>query len=206
MAFIKTDPSQTKTVVGLLVILAVALVATVMRVHPGGTQAQQAVAAKTSQTSSTPAAASVKEVLPDVEPSRNPFRKPDSIKMSIGPEKKFSKDFTGAGGKPLGMLPPGANYKIDPMPVGAPASSSKTPQAAAEPQPKVEAPKPVFTLLATVGDARGLCAVIRSGGADAKVVEVGDVLDGGFKLVKVEESRAVLTDGRDTIIVTRPQS
>ena len=64
---------------------------------------------------------------------------------------------------------------------------------------------PVFTLLATVKDPHGYCAVIQSETSKVSVVEVGDTLD-GFRIERIGGSHAVLTDGRDTIIARRPRS
>ena len=71
---------------------------------------------------------------------------------------------------------------------------------------KLEEPRPIFALLATIKGANGYSAVIRTGETEVRVVEVGDTLQDGFKVKSLEESRAVLSDGRDTIVANRPRS
>jgi hypothetical protein len=80
-------------------------------------------------------------------------------------------------------------------------SSKRTPAQPDEPESK-----PAFTLLATVKGERGFSAVIRTGESDVRIVEVGDLLEGGFRVVMLESWRAVLSDGRETIVAKRPQS
>jgi len=107
----------------------------------------------------------------------------------------------------------GASLEVAPAPVGPlPASggaekprpfrSAKTAGSAAS----AGQSKPAFTLLATVRGTLGYSAVIRGSASAARVVEVGDVLERGFKVTHVDSSRAVLTDGREIIVAKRPQS
>jgi hypothetical protein len=63
----------------------------------------------------------------------------------------------------------------------------------------------VFTLLATVKSDRGFSAVIRAGESEVRVADVGDTLQGGFKVIDLNGDRAVLTDGRETVVAKRPQ-
>ena len=52
----------------------------------------------------------------------------------------------------------------------------------------------------------GLCAVIKSDKSDAKVVGLGDTLEGGYKVKELDTDQAVLSDGEETIVARRPQS
>lgn len=194
---IKTDPSQTKMVVVLLVILAIAVVATVMRIHPS----QQAAAATTAAATTQADSAAV-TVVPAFQSSRNPFRRPTTIDaVPAG---------NGRAGIGLGsvMVQEGGarrsgEFKISPLPV---ASISETGKRAGMSADEIKPDTPKFELLATVGGPSGMTAVIRTGESDTRVVAVGDVLDGHYKVQKLEEGRAVLTDGRDTVVVKRPSS
>ena len=65
---------------------------------------------------------------------------------------------------------------------------------------------PKFTLLATIQCGNSYSAVIKSDGKDERVVDIGDVLDCGFRVKSIDDECAVLTDGRNTIIAKRPNS
>ena len=68
----------------------------------------------------------------------------------------------------------------------------------------VQSAKPTFTLLATIRSAERLYGIIKSGDSQERIVRVGDILDGGYKVKELDASHAVLTNGRDTLIAERP--
>jgi len=199
---IKTDPSQTKAVVVLLIILAGAVIATVARVHPESNSPATAVAA----TASTAAVGSeARTIVATVETSRNPFRKPSRIgnrQQAVGDSRTGLLPGGAAIVQENNMRPSG-NFRLEPMPVG-PTSASNSDRVDSQQPDKSEPDKPRFEMLATVSGPNGLTAVIRIGESDTRVVAVGDVLEGGFKVKKLEESRAVLSNGRDEVVVKRP--
>lgn len=209
MGFIKVDPKQSKAVVPLLVILVGAIAVTILRINPGPAASAPANAAN-SKVNSTPSGAVVNA---SYDPSRNPFIKPElisaaikSMKSAIGEpspaelmksfEKRKHYPDTPLNTKPLKWHSPVVN--VSPMPI--PSVGEKT--AVKEPQK----PKPSFALLATIGNEGGFSAVVKSDGSNERVVEVGDVLDGGYRVKQIEADRAVLTDGRDIVIAKRPNS
>lgn len=219
MALIKTDPSQTKTVVVLLAVLVVAIAFIAIRLSP------PAPVAPESEEQPTAASTSASKVGKwSVELARNPFEQPpfpadaaegkneaaamarvgpaprgltEGGPVPVNPFAKMSGRLPGAmaaQGAPGMELAPAPAHSLPKGPAGAP----ETPDQPSE-------PKPVFTLLATIGDARGLSAVIQCQNAKPRVVETGDVLDGGYRISRIERDRAVLTDGRDTIVAKRPR-
>lgn len=202
MAMIKTDPSQTKAVVVLLIVLGGAIVFTVARIHPDAGQPGTAAAttAAVAQASS-----GCVTVIPAFEASRNPFRRPDGIRAAVG------KSTRGVGeiGVQGVVARPSGSFGLDAMPVaGLSVSRTEPPESAVSEQDqataKTEAAKPEFTLLATVGGPNGMCAVIRSGESSTRVVAVGDIVEGGYKVRQIEKNRAVLGNGVDTVVVKRP--
>jgi|LSQX01.3.fsa_nt_gb hypothetical protein len=198
----KADKNSTPMVVALLVILVGAIAITFARINPrsgrqAASEAAQAVAAQ--------AGSGCVSVAPVGSLSRNPFRKPDAIaaskaEQSGGISSIVQENFV----RPVDAI------HLEAMPVnGLPT----TPDAAvgedeiadndADGQDK-QAPKPEFDLLATVGGSQGMCAVIRGAGSNTIVVGVGDVIEGGFTVQKIEKGRAVLKNGVDIVVVTRP--
>jgi len=198
---IKTDPSQTKAVVVLLVILAGAVVATVARVHPGS--AQQS----TSNTQGSAAAATSKEctvagaTIALSPASRNPFRKPDAVRNAVS----RGIEEIGIGAAAIEEQKAGRNgqkfdlARIGPMPPGAVGEARPEKNEA-----KAEESRPQFALLTTVSGSRGVTAVIRIDESNTRVVGVGDTVDGHFRVVKLEQNRAVLRNGSDEIEIKRP--
>lgn len=204
---IKTDPSQTKAVVVLLLILGAAVVWTVIRVTPGAQQQQQSAASTTEAAEASSASATI---VPAFQPSRNPFRKPASARSVMGRDARLGVD-SGAAIVQEGGARQSGNFKIGPMPIGvvpsAGANQATSDSAQTGSAPKAAEPeKPQFALVAIVGGDGGFTAVIRCGESNTRVVGVGDVLEGGYRVEKLEESRAVLRDGRDVVVIKRPNS
>lgn len=194
---LKHDPSQNKTVVILLVILVIAGVATVARIHPAG----QVKAVARTDNAAVQVSADKKVVMPEFEPSRNPFFKPSAVKTN----KDFDIPNEVKTVEVPPLQPPG-DIRVEAIDSN---SGQKKESPAASTQPDVnksETSRPTFTLLAIIGNCSGLSAVIRTNESNTRVVEVGDMVDGGYKVQKLEADRAVLTDGRDIIVVKRPQS
>lgn len=208
MGFIKTDPNQSKAVIPLIAILVGAVVITVMRINPGPAAS---VAASTASVSA--GVKSAGEIVGEsLNTTRNPFKNPgfitaavESVKSAIdGPSSDeiiqgFGQNQTYSN-RPLNTRPfdSGSSIvKIAPMPV---PRVEKT--LAQEPERLV----PVFSLLATIKDSKGYCAVVKTETKSEQVVEVGDILEGGFKVKQIDADHAVLTNGRDIVIAKRPNS
>jgi hypothetical protein len=203
MAAIKTDPSQKKAVVVLLIVLGGAVVFTISRIHPD--TPRQATTAPTTA-AVTQASSSCVTVVPAFQSARNPFRKPDAIRAAFGK----SRGGIGAIGMSGDGARPSESFGVGVMPVGGLPSATRTTAPEATPSgrtdttAKTEPAKPQFALLATVGGPGGMCAVIRGGESNPRVVAVGDIVEGGYRVQRIEKSRAVLRNGGDTVVVTRP--
>ncbi|MCE5315391.1 MAG: hypothetical protein ABFD49_06310 [Armatimonadota bacterium] len=192
MALIKTDPSQTKTVIALLVALAAAVSVTVARVNHASAPPKAAAKAKTEE--SGRAEACVVTSL-DRDPSRNPFAKPRSIGSTLKKTARVSRGTMSMSGEKIKVSP----WRVDNVEImRQDAAPAATPMASEEKSP------PVFELMATVKGTHSYSAVMRTDGSQTRVVEVGDKMNGGFKVVKIEPDRAVLTDGKDTVSAVRP--
>lgn len=201
MALIQVDPKQTKTVVVLLFALVLAMGLAVVRFRA----AQQppapvnAVAAKATVTE----VAQVEDV--PFTPVRNPFEKPALVRAAERRAKVLPVTqglrLPGGVGEHMKLWNEGNEEHIQPLDIGP---APKQPEPVEVEKPDVS--KPVFALLATIKGPNGLSAVIRTGESDVRVVEIGDRLADGYRVKALEESRAVLSDGRDTIVAKRPQS
>lgn len=197
MALIQNDPKQAKTVVALVVVLAIALAAVVVRMRAAQQQVPPAPA------NAPTAGATVSSVAymdnGEFELARNPFRKPARVTQA------GSRNDSLLGEGPMKLNVPRLSLGQEPETLAVrPMEIEPAPRSREQAQP--EAPRPVFSLLATIKGQDGYSAVIRTGETDVRVVEVGDTLQDGFKVKLLEEGRAVLTDGRDTIVAKRPQS
>jgi hypothetical protein len=196
----KVDPSQTKTVIALLVALVVAIGVTISRMHPS---APPEPIAQASVADADKAVACVTESV-DADPTRNPFAKPAVI-QAVGESVETAL----RSGAPKMLAD---NIKISPWRVD---NVELTPRAVASVSPEghaispqaiqvEKAPQPEFELMATVKGRLGYSAVMRTNGSETRVVEVGDKMEGGFKIVKIEPERAVLTDGTHIVTAKRP--
>lgn len=223
MALIRTDPNQTKTVVVLLCILVMAIGVTVLRLKPTPV-AQTSSVKQSEQKQNVPAHQSATAVCGN--PSRNPFERPKNfLPATVGSILEsvdgLSRDLPEVGRLPNPWRSSGT-VRVEPFDVGGiskfDASSSRSSEIPAtgsketdkqpiitSDRPNVEA-RPTFTLLATVRSPDGFSAVISINGAETRVVEVGDVLEGGFRVKMLTEDHALLSDGRENAIARRPQS
>lgn len=192
MGIIKTDPSQTKTAVVLIVVLVAAVVVTVVRMRAAAPAKVVEVATRTTTLQSS---ASFEPSTQCRYPLRNPFEKPVCLRDAAGELVRFADVDSGR-----------TSVRVVPLNPWASVSRSKVEPISAPEVGKPECPLPTFTLLATVKSEKGYSAVIRNGDSDVRVVEVGDRLWNGFIVKCVEPDRAVLTDGRNVIIASRPQS
>ncbi|MEN6355964.1 MAG: type II secretion system protein N [Armatimonadota bacterium] len=201
MAFIKTDPSQTKTVIALLVMLVAAIGVTAFRVSHKVPPPPIARA----QTNAPIAGRAQAVVMPSIEceTSRNPFARPGYVASAKQGENIVDRNLSGR------FAP--ANVRISPWRPGdvelgnekiAPITVAPQHPAAAQ----VEAAKetlPVFELMATISGPKGSSAVIEIDQSQAQVVDIGDRVEGGFKVVSIEPERVTLSDGKATIVAKR---
>ncbi len=205
MAIVKTDASQTKTAVALIGILVVAVGATIMRINPGS---EPSPAAKTEQGASSSPAVKITQRAYYL-PARNPFERPAALTAGLSMAgKPLSRG--GRGRVSVKRWSEGDGPEIAPMPVGGGlevvSSQKPVPDKPDAPDSSIQAkPRPSFILLATIKSGNGFSAVIGTGGSDSRVVETGDVLEGGFKVTKLEADRAILSDGRNIIVAKRPE-
>ncbi len=198
---IKTDPSQTKTIAVLLVVLAGAVVVTVLRIHPDSTQPAAGSAAAATATTRECAMPSVTVTAGPT--SRNPFRKPPEINSALSRQAEQGIDFGTTSVQEGKTAADGMKYDLGRVAAMPPGAVGET--RPAEPDgTKTEETKPQFALLTTVSGPNGLTAVIRIGDSATRVVTVGDTIDGYYKVTKLEQGRAVLRNGSDVIEVKRP--
>lgn len=217
MAFIKTDPSQTKTVVALLGVLVVALGVTAFRLKPqpvekAASQAQESTASSTAPNKGGPIR---------LDRLRDPFERPAFAReQSIGEElgdrepvdpghRTMSRSGGSARVEPLDVgsmftVTPGEDHRLAEALPRQPGGIHSESGSATSIQPK--GPKPVFVLLATVRSNTAYSAVIRTGESAPVVVEVGDAVEGGFRVRMITADHVALSDGRETVIAKRPQS
>ncbi len=223
MAFIRTDPSQTKTVVVLVCILVMATGITVLRLKPAPvTQTASAKQSEQKQDTSTHKPATVVCNL-----SRNPFERPKDLAQSAVSGISRSIEGLSKGLSVVKQLPnpwqSDGSVKIEPLGVGdisrfnnastkRSLGNSETDREDSNKQlvptsdRTIAEPKPTFTLLATVRGPEGFSAVISINGSETRVVEVGDLLEGGFRVKILTEDHALLSNGRENTIAKRPQS
>lgn len=201
MALIKSDPSQNRTVAVLVVVLIGAIGLVFVRLRPPEAVGS-AAKAKAPQAGRVASASGVAEACP-FGSSRNPFEPPPGLGASM----PFDEDQNEAEAAPQSTVRP---VEVKPLPL--PSPFRLRPSLAAPPPPAQpprgagpESPPPGLVLLATVRDDAGCCAVLRSDDSSVRVVQAGDRVDGGFVVVDVSEDRAVLSDGRDTIVAKRPR-
>ncbi len=205
MALVKVDPNQTKTVVALVIVLAAAVAFTFVRVS----SSQQAVpaAAEAAPVESQPAQAARTGTVA-YDHTRDPFKKPAGVAAAQSDASESEAD---ACGTSVSLSEVSADTQQNPYQLSiGPIPAAGVPSGGAPPKdegvgPRARKDSPEFTLLATVKNSRGYCAVIRSEASRVSVVEVGDTLD-GFEVMRISGSHAVLTDGRDTVIAQRPRS
>ncbi|MGI6294841.1 MAG: hypothetical protein ACOX3G_02020 [Armatimonadota bacterium] len=187
----------------LLVILVGAIVVTFVRLSPKSASrsaqpAQPAVAAQAGSGSVT--------VAPAFSLSRNPFRQPEAFR--ILPKK--AKDGINVVVQNQGSNGTAPGFQLQAMPIGKLPSSTGASLAEGEDGDDIgtsdsqKPAEPEFALLATVTGSNGISAVIRKGGSDTSVIEVGDVVEGGYTVQKIEKDQAVLKNGVDIVVVKRP--
>lgn len=196
---IKTDPSQTKAVVVLLLVLGGAVVATVLRIHPNSARPAVAVAAAAATTRESAAPRVTVTAGPS---SRNPFRKPEAVRAAFSREAKSG---AGSGAVPVqeGGLSP-AGVRLPSMSAVPSPSADKSPDAQSDTQTNnSEAPDLGFELLATVAGPHGITAVISINASKTRVVTVGDVLDGDYKVVRLDQHRAFVANGRYGFVLNK---
>lgn len=87
---------------------------------------------------------------------------------------------------------------------GGPDKPDAAQQANLQAQEKAE--RPAFKLMATIKSGGSYSAVLRTDDTHAWVVKVGDMIDGRYKVARIQNELAVLLDGRSVIIATRPRS
>jgi len=196
------DPSQKKLVWALLAILLAAICVTVIRIRP----AQPVAAVVATEEASEPSSRKPGVNVQVANLSRNPFRAPElfartqerSNAAELGLPIPGEKPKPKPSGSQMGKLPP-----IQPLAVRMPNDTNST---NLQSKPGVKEPPPVFALLATIRSAGGLSAVIKSNDSVVRVVNVGDRLEGGYKVRALQPGRAVLSNGEDTIVASKPQS
>lgn len=229
---LQVDPSQKKAVVILLVALAGAIGFLAVRMMPGG-RPQQAAAQAATEEAKPAAAVTGGDVR--VDPARNPFQRPAGIARTATAPEQVDSGIQIVPFDRTERLPEACAVRPMPVPgfetVEHPDSHAARPKAgksekpgsgtletvmmggASSPSGKAsdahrqdEAPRPSFKLLATVKSGGVYSAVLRVGESEARVVEVGDVIDGRYKVARLQDNLAVLLDGREVIIATRPGS
>ena len=196
------DPSQKKVVWILMAVLIGAVCVTAIRMKPASQAGPATNAAATSPVASTEGRVEVQVQ----NLSRNPFMAPEvyatTQARSNAAEMRLPMPGAAPKGGPdksaIGPLP-----AVQPIAVKMPKSTQSTgSQQGNDPNQAA----PAFALLATIQSCGGLSAVIKSSDSTVRVVNVGDTLEGGYKVRALQPGRAVLSNGKDTIVVSKPQS
>lgn len=193
------DPSQKKVVWALMAVLIGAICVTVVRTRPASQQIPATDAAAISQTA--PADRRVEVQVQNL--SRNPFKAPDAFSLAQGTSNAAEMGLPMPGADPAGKRGQKAGTALGTLPAVQPVVV-KMPKTAQATDPQQAAP--AFALLATIQNAGGLSAVIKSNDSIVRVVNVGDTLEKGYKVRALQPGRAVLSNGEDTIVVSKPQS
>ena len=187
MALIKVDPSQNKIAAALTAVLIGAMAVTALRMRAPATISAPAQARETAS-----ACGSLQKTAQiERRPDHNPFRRPASLR-TVASEVGVPAEDAMARPAPAPLLPAAPEFGIR-----NPESGMRNPE-------HVRSAKPTFTLLATIRSAEHLYGIIKSGDSRERIVRVGDILDGGYKVKELDASHAVLTNGRDTLIAERP--
>ncbi len=216
----QTDRSQTKVVAALLVVLAVALAVLGYRMRLQFIRRQDSSPAVV-RVSSVPTRGD--EVADSSRPKstvlgwsfRNPFEAPKMTRATAGGESVVRS--VEAKPVPVGLVqniqhhtPWGSRDLANVIRIGDTLRDStlriENENVPVHKQDREEEGASVdkCILLATVANERGWSAVIQFGDSVINTVEIGDVLDNGFKVVSLSRDDAVLTDGKRTIVARRP--
>ena len=202
MQMIKINPAQNRLTIILTLVAAVAIAATVWRCKPAGI-----VNAMSRTPNSAPSKASVPTVveLPQ-RTSRNPFKRPTWVGRT-GDRQELDANRNGSGAEDIhpGAVPtlPYPPMFVEPIDSADHRGNERSPVLNTEDEASAQSQSPNFTLLATVKSADRIYAVVRIGDSRVKVVQVGDIVDGGFRVKQLDSGRAVLTDGTDTLTARR---
>lgn len=205
MSFIKNDPSQSKQVAALLAALALAVGFLVFRLKPPPRPAavQQPVAAVSSAEASV-ARVSMAEL---AATQRNPFAPPSRDESQVENDVENVKRFNVESVEPLPA--PVKITRFDEPPdfsVGRVSLvKSPTVENPAVPADSESGDAAHLTVLAVVADDNGANAVIKIGDT-TRVVEMGDKLENGLEIVRIEKDRLVLSDGKSVYISEKPKT
>lgn len=203
------DPSQKKLVAILMVILVSTICITVFRIAPSGSPEPDRGSGSTSTTAT---AARRGSEAPVRSISRNPFKAPDAYRP-----RKLEKA-EAASGAPAGMattevsvrplphsVPPlGINFDTRPEQNNQMQQLHSAGHEAAQIHQAAKI-KPAYTLLAVVGGDGKMSAIIKTDESKSRIINLGDVLDGSYRVSEIKIDRVVLTNGRDIILVKKPK-
>ena len=203
MGMLKYDQSQSRTVAALLIILVIAVGFIITRVKRTATPIQATQAVQSDQTTT----GIVQSVSSTYVTSRNPFVRPPFMITKKNDAQSGALTDSGLSLPQIdkfGQRIPGVS--LSPMHIEIKPKDTRTRRAGSPAVISEQIPMPSFILLATVTGKNGMCAIIKTDGSETKVVQIGDVLKDGFRLKSLNETHAILTDGRNVIIAKRPQS
>lgn len=224
---LQVDPSQKKLVAVLLTVLVGAVVIFVIRIMPRNEPVQPAAQPAQAAAASQPV---VSDGELEASVPRNPFRQPAGVIHAV--RSTDDRFVTSAPIRPERetTFSTGQHYELGPMPVPSIGGSEKpSPEKddkqatklpasvlgvdSAGDNPKQDSrdrredrARPDFRLMATMRGAESFSAVLRTDESHAWVVKAGDVIDGRYKVARIQENLAVLLDGKEVIIATRPRS
>ena len=195
MRIIKPAPGQNGLAMVLVIIAVAAIGVTVWRCRQVTTaRAMPRAIPATGQARRTPTVVEISST-----PAGNPFRQPLWARASNRADSAEGARIR--AGSDAGRLALPA-LGCAPMPVSPPGNAG---ELVALPGTTTDDAKPMpdLTLLATVSGAGKTYAVIRIGASESKVVRVGDVLDGGFRVKEIRTDIAILTNGADVLVARR---
>jgi hypothetical protein len=199
MAIIRTDPSQGKTIAALLAVLALAVGVTVYRV-----QITQSVRAGVIQTpvATEVSVRGISQIGVVGRPARNPFKKPAVLLSDATSSSAGSSAVPMLSGMAVGMPLPPNHQGLQPLSV-APMMTTSPNETQDSQSVAQDAELPTFVLMATVLTNGKSSAVLRIGDTEVKVVRIGDMVDGRFRLCSLMSDHAELSDGTTKVIAKR---
>ncbi len=198
MSFTKIDEKQKGLVIVLVVVLLGSIGVTVMRTSAKLKETR--LGATIPEKEVEEAGSTRRDVAVDssYRPDRNPFAVPvefqahdDSESPVVRRADAMASNYSGGA----------SDLDIGPMPVGnlqAVKDGGEGFEADFE-----EEPLPEMELTATIGSKGEKSAVIKINDSKEIVVTKGQMVEGKYKVVSIEDDKTVLTDGREKIIAKR---
>ena len=192
MSIIEVDPKQNRLVAVLIVAAIAAVAVVVIRLHgPVVTRVAAQTGKPTSQGAHVVHGSRAYEPL-----TRNPFQRPSGVVTPANASSKVAETI------PSNSINRNSLQTLQLAPAFIrPIRSADQTAAGVRSVPATT--KLDIVLLATAGSRSRLCGIIKVGDSQPRVVAVGDIVAGDYKVKELTDARIVLTNGRDELVVNR---